>query len=172
MSDDVTLLDLAQQVLTWAPNGTKQEWGAELLRLVHAHQSESLDREVENKLIAALGTYASGLKASRERSEQAQRMLDRGIAYNGRLVTPTIAVRGDIGSQQVLWTEATPRQFIDAVLREQKVIDGRNDSNRMRRQLVELLLQDERLLDLDSLGAVCTELGIDPDTLALEELPA
>lgn len=69
----------------------------------------------------------------------------------------------------MLWTEASPRQFIEAVLREQSVIDGRNDSNAIRLQVVEMIQTDKRLMELGTLRDVCAELDVDPDMLGLDD---
>jgi hypothetical protein len=88
-------------------------------------------------------------------------------------MAPTISIRNaEGGSQGVLWIYASPAQFIDAVRREQAIVDGRNASNRLRWEIVRMLEQDDHLRELATLKDVCVELGIDPDTLDLEALEA
>lgn len=170
----MSLVDLAADVLLWDPKGSKHDWGVDLLRRVEAAEDDerdTLNAEVREKMIAKLGEYVSGVKASSEKARQAERML--AVGYNGRPITPTVSVRNIDGStQSMLWVDATPAQFLEAVLREQSVIDGRRDSNIVRLKVVDMLRQDESLMDLPSLRDVCTVLNVDPDTLGLEELGA
>lgn len=170
---DLTLSDLADQVLMANYNGTKRDWGQELLDLVRAHDEQHLMTAVHEKTVTALGNVVNSRKTSRETAAKNERLASRAVAYTGRPLNPTISVRTESGARQgVLWIYATPRQYIDAVIREQKVIDGRNDANAVRLQLVELMQQDDHLQDLATLKDVCDELGIDPDTLGLDDLDA
>lgn len=168
---DLNLSDLADQVLIANYNGTKHDWGRELLELVEAHDEAHLTDAVHEKTIAALGNVVNQRKTHRETAAKNERLASRAVTYTGRPLNPTISVRTESGARQgVLWIYATPRQYIDAVIREQKVIDGRNDANAVRLQLVEVMNQDGHLQDLPTLKDVCDELGIDPDTLGLEDL--
>lgn len=171
---DLTLADLADQVLSANSDGTKYEWGSELLDLVHAHDEPGLDAEVRGKTVVALGNLVNGRKSAQEKAAQQQRVKSLPIDYNGRpLASPTISVRGETGARQgVLWINATPQQYIEAVIREQRVVDGRNNANAIRLQLVEVMQRDEHLLTLSTLKDVCEELDINPDTLGLEDLEA
>lgn len=174
---DLTLADLAEQVLLANYTGTKDQWGEELLQLVDAHDARCLAEEVRRKTVAALGNQVSQVKSRRERTAQNERLMARAVSADGRPMgkplSPTLSVRTESGARQsTLWIFATPRQYIDAVLREQKVIDGRNDSNAIRLHLVDLIQEDEHLQDLPTLKDVCDELGINPDTLGLEDLEA
>ncbi len=174
MTDDLTLYDLANQVLDWGNDCTKHEWGEELLRLAQLHPDAiSVQQELNDKIVAGLGKYVSDIKASRERKAHAARLMNRAVSYSGRVMTPTISIRDETGATQgVLWIHATPAQFIDAVLREQAVVDGRNRSNRLRLHLVKRMQADESLRELAMLKDVCDAEGIDPDTLGLDELEA
>jgi hypothetical protein len=174
VSDDLTLYDLANQVLDAGYNCTKQEWGDDLLKLAGKHsKSEAIKQDLHDKLTAALGSYVSDVKARREKTAHAKRLMNRAVSYSGRVMTPTISIRNAEGiSQGVLWIDATPRQFIEAVQREQAIVDGPHDSNRVRWNLVRACLDDEHLLGLPTLKDVCVELGVDPDTLGLSELEA
>lgn len=165
-----TLYDLAEKVIASDPTATKAEWGKSLLALTEG-ASGDLAAEVHSKLLGALGHYVSGIKSAQEKRRQKQRLMDMGIAYNGRLINPMLSITTEDGDPQyALWLEATPRQFIDAVLKEQNVVDGRNTSNQVRMQVVKMLQEDESLMDMASLRDVCDQLGVDTDTLALEEL--
>lgn len=174
MSDDLTLYDLANQALDAGYDCTKQEWGEELLRLADLHsESVAIQQELRDKHVATLGKYVSDVKAQREKRAHAKRLMNRAVSYSGRVMTPTISIRNADGvTQGVLWIDATPRQFIEAVRREQAIVDGRNDSNRVRWNLARACLDDEHLLDLPTLKDVCAEMGVDPDTLGLSELGA
>lgn len=168
---DLTLTDLAEQVLDSDPAGSKHAWGEETLRLVELHQNAMVDAEVRVLIVTALGRRVAGIKGQRERVAMNNRLVDRGVSYTGRPITPTLSIRDTNGARQyVLWTEASPQQFIEAVLREQVTIDGRNDSNAVRLQVVEMVQADKHLMGLPTLRAVCDELGVDPDTLGLEDL--
>ncbi len=167
---DLTLSDLADQVLRWCPDGTKVDWGAEMFKLAELY---GLDSEVHAKTITALGTIVSHLKARRAKAAKAQRLLDLGVTFQGRPITPTLSIRGEDGDRQLpLWTEASPQQFVEAVLREQGVVDGRNDSNVIRLTLVRAMQADASLMELPTMLDVCVELGIDPDMVGVEEIPS
>jgi hypothetical protein len=167
---DLNLYSLAEQVLRANPKATKYEWGVELRQLVQFHDDRSVNAEVEEKTLTVLGQYVAGIKTNIEKQAQAERHIDRAVSYSGRLMTPTLSVRTDLGSQTMLWTEASPQQFMEAVLREQAIIDGRRDSNRVRLSVFEMLKEDDQLSELPTLGDVCKQLHIDPDTLGLDEL--
>lgn len=171
MNDAPSLADLAADVLALEPHSTKAQWGRMLDDLAAQTADEDVQAEVEAKKVIALGAYVAGVKSAQEKSRQAQRLLDRGISFSGRPMTPMLSIRTDEGAHQLtLWLEATPSQYIDAVLREQKVIDGRGDSNRVRLHIVDMLQEDESLMELACLRDVCDQLSVDPDTLLLEEL--
>lgn len=166
--------DLAEQVLAWDYHASKNEWGEEMLRLVRSHNDDELTQFVHERTVAALGAYIGSVKAAMERRKQQERILQRGISTaTRRPVNPYLSVRGSDGSRQgLLWIEATPVQFMEAVFREETVVRGRAEANAVRMQLAELIQQDDGLQDLSSLKDVCSELHIDPDTLGLEELPS
>lgn len=171
MSDDIQPIDLAEQVLSANYLGTQAQWGRELRLLLDAHDEPHLLDWQRERLESSLANYVKQHKTRLEHIRQQERALAIGITPNGRLINPTISVRNEAGGRQtLLWVEATPSQFIEAVLCEQSVIDGRNQSNRLRLHVVELLQQDESLMALPTLGAVCGAVGIDPDSLGLDDL--
>jgi hypothetical protein len=47
---------------------------------------------------------------------------------------------------------------------------GRLNSNKLRLKIAEMCQQDDALMELPSLAAVCQELNVDPAELELEEL--
>lgn len=124
--------------------------------------------------MSALGAYVQGIKAAEEKRKQADRLMSLGVSTaTGRPISPVISIRRPDGSSQgVLWTEAEPLAFVEAVLREQRVVDGRNDSNALRLAIVRLIESREDLAALPTLGDVCREVGVDPDALDLSELSA
>lgn len=166
---DLTLHDLAEQVLGAAPTGTKTEWGKRLAKLA-GDNGDAIAAEVDRKLHATLGAYVAGIKSAQARQAQHERALERGITHEGRPLTSTISVRTETGTQTMLWMEASPTQFVEAVFREQSVIDGRSNSNKLRRKVAEMCQDDDGLMDLPTLADVCAELGIDPDELELNVL--
>lgn len=171
---DLTAHDLAEQVIAWDTTASKEQWGKEMLRLVEAHDTKALHEFVTARTVQALGSYVSSVKGAQEKRRQYERQLKRGVsAASGRPVKPTMSIRNEDGSTtHMLWIEASPQQYVDAVLRESRVIGGRAASNEVRLQVVEAIQGDEALAEMDTLAQVCRELGIDPDTLALGELDA
>lgn len=169
---DLTLSDLADQVLSANRNGSKHEWGSDLLALTQAHDEPEIDDEVRGKTIAALGNVVNGRKSAQEKQAQRDRLANLAISYDGRpLLNPTLSVRAPSGARQgKLWIDATPQEYIEAVIREQRVVDGRNNANAIRLQLVEVMQRDEHLMTLPTLKDVCAELNINPDALGLEDL--
>jgi hypothetical protein len=165
---------IAEEVIDLHPGADKATLGQAFLDTAEGSDMADFDDWCRAQLLRVAGQYVSGIRAAREKRRRNERLLSRGVAVaTGRPITPTISVRGTDGSrQQVLWVEATPRQFVDAVLREQAVVDGRAESNAIRMQLAELVRGDEQLMALPALRDVCAELAIDPDTLGLEELEA
>lgn len=170
MNGDRFTQDLAEEVIADLPNGSKQERGEEFL--VRAEERGVLAEWIRERTVASLGSYVHGVKVGLERREQAQRLISYGVsAATGRPITPTLSVRTEDGSRQgVLWIDATPAQFIEAVLREQNVIDGRSDSNAVRLKVVRLLEERPDLMTLPTLGHVCKVIGMDPDALGLDGL--
>lgn len=167
-ADDLSPNDLAEQVIRMLPRGNLAEWGAEMVKLARFHK---FDGWLDDRLAASCANYVKSVKTSMDQRAQSERLMARGVAYNGRAVSPTISIAGkDGGRQTVLWVEASPQAFMEAVLAEQSVIDGRNQSNRVRFQLVALMQEDPALADLPTLGDVCRACGIDPDTLGLGDL--
>lgn len=171
--DHVSPKDIAEQVLGDSPSATKNEWGQDFLRLAQEHDQESIEAFIHDRLVANLGSYVAKVKEVREEKRQQERLMQLGVSYAGRPITRTISVSRSNGGgrQMMLWTEASPAQFIEAVQREQHVIDGRKDSNAVRLLVVKMLTRDETLMGLPTLGDVCNHLDVDPDTLGLEELP-
>jgi hypothetical protein len=165
---------IAEQVLGMHPDADKNTWGRAFLELADEHDMPDLEDWREAQVVLAASRLVTRVKAARERRRRDERLLSRGVAVTtGRPITPSISVRTEDGARQtVLWVEATPRQFVDAVLREQAVVDGRAESNAIRMQLAELLQGDKKLMSLPALREVCAELEIDPDTLGLDELGA
>lgn len=164
---EVSLHDLAEEVLSVSPNGNKTEWGEALIRLV-GDQGDAIAAEAHSKYVAAMGAFVSSVKAAQARAEQAARIAH--ITYHGRPLTPTVSVRGEYGRQLKLWLDASPREFVEAVFREQSVVLGRLNSNKLRIKIAELCQQDDALMELPTLADVCNELDIDPAQLELEEL--
>lgn len=169
---DLTARDLAEQVIAWDAHASKSEWGEEMLRLIHEHDVDSLHEFVHAQTVHSLGAYVSSVKAGMEKKRQYERQLKRGVSTaTGRPVKPTMSIRQDDGSTtHMLWIEASPQQYVEAVLREARVVAGRAASNEIRMQVVEAIQGDENLADLPTLADVCRELAIDPDTLELAEL--
>lgn len=172
-----TLGDFAAIVLDDMPDATKDECGAALARLVgDLYGAERWQHEAHARYIRSLGAVVSALSARTKDAEKRERLAlatENGIAYNGRPITETLSVRRDDGSRQlVLWTQATPSQFVEAVLREEAVAAGRVRSNRVRMQLASIIADDEHLMALPTLAAVCEREGINPDSLGLDELSA
>ena len=164
---EVTLHDLAEEVLSIYPSARKDEWGEELIRRV-GQEGDAIQQEAHAKFVAAMGAYVSNIKAAQARAEQAERVAQ--VSYHGRPLTPTISVRTDAGRQLMLWLDASPRQFVEAVFREQSVVVGRLNSNKLRVKVAEMCQQDEQLMELPTLADVCNELDVDPEELELEEL--
>lgn len=164
---------IAEQVLGLHPKGTKLEWGKAFMALADDNFCDDPDLQdwLESREYSSLGKYVSDVRASKEKAAQNERLMSRGVAVaSGRPVNPSLSIRHEGVTQLTAWTEATPEQFIEAVLREQRVVDGRSDANAVRLGLVELMKDDEHLLSLPTLADVCAELGIDPDTLGLDDL--
>jgi hypothetical protein len=160
--------ELADDVLAGNPKGSKAEWGRAMRDLAAA---EGMAAYLEAKLIETLGNYVSGRKASNEQHSQVARLAGLEVSHTGRPLSPTISVRRPDGARQlVLWIDATPQQFIDAVFRQQNTIDGLQTANSVRFELAAQMQADESLLALPTLRAVCDRLDLDPDTLGLDEL--
>jgi hypothetical protein len=164
---DITLHDLAEDVLAANPNGSKTEWGEALIQRV-GDQGDAIAAEAEAKYVAAMGVYVSNVKAAQARADQAERTAQ--VTYHGRPLTPTVSVKGEYGRQLMLWLDASPRQFVEAVFREQSVVLGRLNSNKLRLKIAEMCQQDDALMEMPTLAAVCQELNVDPAELELEEL--
>lgn len=168
MTAHLTPTDLAEQVVASLPNGTLTEWGAELINLARFH---GMDFWLDQRLTQSCGAFAKNTYQQLEQRRQAERLVARGVTYSGKPMSSTISIKNDDGSRQtVLWIDASPAAFIEAVLTEQAVIRGRQDANSLRFQVVEMLQDDPTLRELPTLGAVCEACGIDPDTLGLDEL--
>lgn len=165
--------DIADQVLAGNRTANKAEWGEEMWRLIAAHNDEELNGWLRARIVASLGSFVGQVKAAREQRKQKERQREYGVSSgSGRPVNPYLSVRGDDGSRQgLLWIEATPIQFMEAVFREEAVVRGRAEANAVRMKLAELIQEDEQLQELADLKTVCSELNIDPDTLGLAELP-
>lgn len=165
---------VAEQVLASHPDGNKEIWGRAFLEVAEEVDAEALERWTERKVIAAAGRAVSDFKGRREAQRRNERLIARGISVaTGRPISPTISVRSPDGSRQhALWTQVPPQEFVEAVMREQSIVDGRRDANAIRLRLVRMLQADEQLMALPTLGDVCAELDIDPDTLGLDELEA
>ena len=165
---------IADQVLGLLPTGSKVDWANKFMDIADEQDDPAINAWLEQRLIVAIGDYINGRKALAAKHRQNQRLIDLGISVvNGRPISPHLSVRGDDGTRQgVLWIEATPQQFVDAVFREQAVVDGRAAANAVRMQLAGLIQSTPDLMVLPSLREVCDELKLDPDTLGLEELAA
>lgn len=171
MSEELSQ-EIAEQVLALHPSASKATWGKVFLAL--AADEPDLEQWLDSKLIASLGNYVTQLKSRQATQRRNERLISLGVSTaTGRPISPTISVRMTDGSRQgVLWVEASPAQFVEAVFREQAVVDGRAESNAIRMQLAEILNGRKSLMGLPTLGAVCEELEINPDTLGLEDLEA
>lgn len=171
MSDELRHA-IAEQVVAMNPGGRKDDWGRDFLALAAEHGMPDFEDWTAARLISACGNYVNSIHAAEQRRKQAERLNELGLSTaTGRPITPTLSVRTEDGGRQgVLWYEATPRQFIDAVMREQAVVDGRANSNAVRMRLALQIRQDERLMELPTLRDVCAELSVNPDTLGLEGL--
>lgn len=165
---------ITDQVLHLHPDGNKTEWGEVFLDLAAEQDPDAFEEWSRTKLLAAAGNAVSRESSRRRERERNERLLSRGVAAaTGRPINPTMSFRAADGSRQLLlWIDASPQQFVDAVMREQAIVDGRNDANAVRLQVVELLRKNKRLMALSTLRDVCTEMEIDPDTLGLDELEA
>jgi hypothetical protein len=110
----------------------------------------------------ALGRSVAATKAATARSEAPK------VTHDGRAMdmTPTITVK----NQLRLWTEVSPKEWVDAVLREDRVSRGRARMNAVRMEIAKLVDGDERLLALDTMGDVCEALGLDPTNVNLDDL--
>lgn len=156
---DITPRDLAEQAIALHPKSTAAVLGIELSRLISLH-APHLESWREELAIKALGRYCNTVKAQLNQ-EGAPR-----VTYDGRPMTSTISVNG----QLKLWTECSPAEFVEAVLREQNVVDGRDQSNRSRRAFVNLLRQREDLMAMPTLGDAAQAAGWDVAALDLDEL--
>lgn len=163
---------IAEQVIGLHPHGSKREWGRAFLALAEDFADDpELAAWLRAREEASLGRYCADIQQHRQRVAQNERLMTRGVAVaTGRPINPSLSIRNEGVAQLMHWIEATPEQFIEAVLREQRVVDGRRDANAVRLALVELMKDDERLMKLPTLADVCAELGIDPDTLGLGDL--
>jgi hypothetical protein len=168
---DITEHDLAEQVIAMLPEGTTAQHGATLLDLIEQHATPSLLGWSHSRHVTSLGTYVKGVKADQEKRRQAERDITYGVSSaTGLPISPTLSVKTDAGPQLMLWFRASPQQFVEAVLREQQVVDGRHNSNSVRMRVVQLLLDNEELMALATLEDVCRSLGLDPQALNLNEL--
>jgi hypothetical protein len=161
----ITPHDLAEQVVTANPTGTKDEWSQDFLALVPAH---GLEWFVKQQTANAIGQYVSNVEANRRKRRQKEEALRRGISVATH--SPVISVRGAEGRQLMLWIDASPAQYLEAVLTEQAVVDGRGRANVVRLRLAQRMQAEPELLALATLGEVCKAIGVDPDVLGLDEL--
>lgn len=162
---------IAEQVLGLHPGASKVEWGKAFLALAEDFDDEDLGEWLTRRQHYSLGEYVASVKNAREKSAQNKRLLDRGISVaTGRPINPSLSIRREGVTQLAAWVQASPEEFVEAVLREQRVVDGRRDANAVRMALVELMKDDDGLMALLTLADVCDELGIDPDTLGLDDL--
>ncbi len=171
MSDELRHA-IAEQVIGLDPDGNKTTWGKAFLELAEQYGMSDFGDWKNAQLISICGTQVGRVKTAIERKQKNARLLERGVAVGtGLNVNPTISVRTKDGARQLmLWTKATPAQFLAAVFREQAIVDGRAESNAIRMQLAERLRKDELLMELPTLGDVCAALEIDADILGLDEL--
>lgn len=167
MNEEITPADLADQVLDAMPNGSKLEWGDELRALANVNH---MDDFIDRKLTEGLGQFVSSRKAALARKDQAAKAL--AIGYNGSALSPVLSVRSNGATTLALWVDVSPKQYVEAVLREQNVVEGRNRSNQIRLQLATQMIADDILMGLSTLREVCTAIGVDPDALGLDELSA
>ena len=157
---DITARDLAEQVIAANPGANGKTLGAALRSLIRLHASPVLDAWLDDQIIGALGRYCNNTKAALQAESTPK------VSYGGRPMTSSIAVNG----QMKLWTECSPVEFVDAVLREQNVVFGRLQSNKARRAFVDLLRTRTDLMAMPTLGDAIVASGWDADVLALDDL--
>lgn len=170
MSDLVP--DLARQAVGMATE--KHERAAALLELIEFHLgADFAEAWFREAAVSRASAVIDKVAAGDARKIAAQRAVQLGVAAGtGRPVSPTLSVRTEHGRQLMLWQQATPRQFVEAVRTEQAVALGRLDANKPRHKLVERMLCEPALLTLPSLADVCRALGVDVVTLDLDSLPS
>lgn len=168
MTTDDTPADLARKVIKRTPDGTIDQWGTQLDKMIDKADEGYLN---EWRLGAVRQTLGRFVKATKARLEA-----DQGpkVSHDGKPLgmTPTLSVRTEKGRQLKLWTECSPDQFIEAVIREQRTVDGRHNSNALRMQVVELLEKRDDLRSMETLAVVLDAIGQDPAELKLDELPS
>lgn len=158
--------DLAIQIINAHPTATNGERGAALNALIDKQKSPRLRTWRTERTVNSLTSYV--------KTVDAQLHADAGpkLTWAGKpmRMTPTLSVRTDRGRQQKLWLECSLAEFVNAVLSEQAVVDGRSESNVRRMRFVEMLQSTPDLMALATLRDAITTAGFDPDDLALDEL--
>jgi hypothetical protein len=147
---------------------------AEQARLFHRMMTGSRDPNItgwraRQVYVVALAHVTHVATAMMRRAAQDRRDT---LGIVGRPAVPdTIPVRTRTGETQLkLWPDAAPAEFVEAVFREQKIIDGRHRANQLRVDLAHDIKADPVLEHLPTLRDVCVRLSIDPDTLGLDDL--
>lgn len=162
---------IAEQVLAMHPKGGHAQWGHAYIDLVDELDADEVRPWMDERQAKDLGRYVGQVEAEREKRRRNERLMARGVAVGtGRPITPTLSVRTPRGTRLMLWTEASPAQFVEAVLREQNVTEGRLAANAVRLTLVQAIKGDDELMALPTLADVCERLGVDPDSLGLTDL--
>lgn len=167
MSEDyLTPADLADQALEIeGTSASKTILGKRMLDLIAEHDEAHINSWRHARLVASMGAFVSQHKARLIQDEAPK------VSYQGVPMTGGISVGSSNSSRQMaLWLDVSPQEFIDAVQREQNVVDGRSASNRVRLQIMQIVTADEELSQLPTLRAVLDALEIDPNELNLDEL--
>jgi hypothetical protein len=178
--DGPTLRELADQLIDADPHGGRDAWGPALLDLA---RRRGLDAELDRALAVHLGRYVHDVQVQRLKAAKRAALAARGelgVTHDGKpfLVPParrrpteTLSVRDESGhSQPELWERVTPQQFLDATRRQGKVVTGLVEQQAVREGIAAALESDPELLALPTVGDACLRLGIDPDTLGLDDL--
>ena len=187
-----TLADFADEVIAAIPDAEdKLMWGRAMDELIAATDDDDPVRdEARGKYLMALAQVVSNRLAGIARREAKRRAKDAAeresmgeegfhVDANGRpfgrkaemVMSPMISVKNESGgSQLTLWTKASPARFVEAVIREQSVVDGRSDANAIRMAVVRIINTDESLMALPTVQDVLDVLGIDHEVLALGDL--
>jgi hypothetical protein len=146
--------ELAEKVLTaLGDDAPTLRYGEELEKLVLADRQ--LHHWLQERVWRSLGQLVISVRKQRDERD----VEVPTIRYDGRPMTKTIKVNGQLR----LWYEVTPAQWCAAVFREQQVVDGRQESNAVRLELVRLLDGRPDLMGLPTIEAVLTTLGLPLD---------
>lgn len=157
-----TEYDLAVSVIAENPDATKVALAEAMYARLTASTDVALKDFLRRQTIRGLANYMGATKAAMEADAAPK------VSYGGRPMTSTIAVNG----QLKLWTACSPQEFVDAVLREDAVVTGRAESNRVRTAFVDQLKASSDLMSLPTLADAVAAAGWDIDALDLDSLEA